>query len=68
METLAKVEETVVRMKSVESLVKIGNVMDHNTLLNTFLLLVLRLANGDKFTARVSAISLITDLYTKYGS
>ena len=42
--------------------------MDHNTLLNTFLLLVLRLANGDSFSARVSAISLITALYTKYGS
>jgi len=29
---------------------------------------VLRLANGDLFTSRVSAIYLITDLYSKFGS
>jgi hypothetical protein len=58
----------VVRNKAVESLIHIGNLMDHNTLLNTFLLLVLRLANGDSFTSKVSAIKLIVELYTKFGS
>jgi serine/threonine-protein phosphatase 2A regulatory subunit A len=68
LEQLAQVEETVVRDMAVKSLIKIGELMDHNTLLNTFLLLVLRLANGDLFTSRVSAIHLITALYTKFGS
>jgi hypothetical protein len=41
LENLAQSDETVVRQIAVKSLIDIGNKMDHNTLLNTFLLLVI---------------------------
>ena len=72
LEKLAQTDESVVRDRAVESLIIIGNEMadiDANSFLNTFLLLVLRLAgNSESYQARVSAIKLITTLYKKCGS
>ncbi|GJD08106.1 Serine/threonine-protein phosphatase 2A 65 kDa regulatory subunit A alpha isoform [Galdieria sulphuraria] len=67
LETLAAVEETVVREKAVESLNKIVDVMAEagqtDDVLKYFVPLVKRLAKGDWFTSRISATGLFHSAY-----
>ena len=58
LETLATVEETVVREKAVESLNKVCSQLSPEHLLDNFIPLVRRLAGGDWFTSRISACGL----------
>lgn len=58
LENLSTVEETVVRQKAVEALVKVGEACDEESLVKFFCPLVKRLAGGEWFTARVSACGL----------
>ena len=58
LESLSTVEETVVRQKAVEGLVKVGERCDLASSMEHFCPLVKRLATGEWFTARVSACGL----------
>mmetsp|Transcript_45033 Transcript_45033/g.133086 ORF Transcript_45033/g.133086 Transcript_45033/m.133086 type:complete len:586 (-) Transcript_45033:284-2041(-) len=58
LETLATVEETVVREKAVESLTKVAAQLSDPHLLEHFVPLIRRLAQGDWFTSRISACGL----------
>lgn len=63
LEVLAAVEETVVRDRAVDSLLKIVAVLPSAG--ETFAPLMKRLAEGDWFTSRVSACSLFHAVYPK---
>jgi len=63
LETLATVEETVVRKKAVESLNKVCCQLSAEHLLDHFVPLVRRLASGDWFTSRISACGLFAVSY-----
>nr|XP_054760167.1 serine/threonine-protein phosphatase 2A 65 kDa regulatory subunit A alpha isoform-like [Lytechinus pictus] len=65
LESLATVEETVVRDKAVESLRNLSG--EHSTadLENQFIPMVKRLAAGDWFTSRTSACGLFSVCYTR---
>lgn len=65
MESLATVEETVVRDKAVESLRQIALMHSPTDLENHFVSLVIRLASGDWFTSRTSACGLFSVCYTR---
>lgn len=58
LESLSTVEETVVRQKAVEGLVKVGERCARASSMEHFCPLVKRLATGEWFTARVSACGL----------
>jgi len=58
LETLATVEETIVREKAVESLNKVAEQLSDGHLLEFFVPLIRRLAQGDWFTSRISACGL----------
>ncbi|CAH8861100.1 unnamed protein product [Trichobilharzia szidati] len=68
LESLAAVEETVVRDKAVEALRKLAP--DHTTdsIENYFNPLLHRLANGDWFTSRTSACALFSVVYPRVRS
>ncbi|KAJ0401396.1 hypothetical protein P43SY_000039 [Pythium insidiosum] len=63
LEVLAAVEETVVRDRAVDSLLKVVAVL--TSVGDTFGPLLKRLAEGDWFTSRVSACSLFAAVYPK---
>lgn len=65
MESLATVEETVVRDKAVESLRQIAVLHSPADLENHFINLVIRLASGDWFTSRTSACGLFSVCYSR---
>lgn len=65
MESLATVEETVVRDKAVESLRQIAVLHSPNNLETYFVSLVIRLASGDWFTSRTSACGLFSVCYSR---
>lgn len=65
MESLATVEETVVRDKAVESLRQIAVLHTVADLENHFVSLVIRLASGDWFTSRTSACGLFSVCYSR---
>eukprot|EP00741_Cyanophora_paradoxa_P019853 tig00000217_g19161.t1 len=68
LETLATVEETVVRDKAAESLNKIAEQLPNDALLEHFIPLVKRLATGDWFTSRISACALFAVAYARVPS
>mmetsp|Transcript_15601 Transcript_15601/g.13329 ORF Transcript_15601/g.13329 Transcript_15601/m.13329 type:complete len:210 (+) Transcript_15601:60-689(+) len=68
LETLASVEETVVRDKAVSSLSSITKLMQDNEILNNYVPLILRLAGGEWFTSRVSAVNLMHSVYPRAGN
>eukprot|EP00871_Galdieria_phlegrea_P005584 jgi/Galph1/6026/GphlegSOOS_G4676.1 len=67
LETLAAVEETVVREKAVESLSKLVEIMaeakQSDDIVKYYVPLVKRLAKGDWFTSRISAAGLFYSAY-----
>lgn len=65
MESLATVEETVVRDKAVESLRQIAVLHSPSDLEHHFVSLVIRLASGDWFTSRTSACGLFSVCYSR---
>lgn len=68
LESLATVEETVVRDKAVESLRQIAAVHSPQDLEQHFVPLVKRLAIGDWFTSRTSACGLFSVSYQRVSS
>ncbi|KAM4015433.1 serine/threonine-protein phosphatase 2A 65 kDa regulatory subunit A beta isoform [Anomaloglossus baeobatrachus] len=68
LESLATVEETVVRDKAVESLRKISHEHSPVDLEAHFVPLVKRLASGDWFTSRTSACGLFSVCYPRVSS
>jgi len=65
LETLATVEETVVRDKAVESLCKLAEVLPEEHFVEQFIPLIKRLATGDWFTSRTSACGLFGKAYSR---
>jgi len=65
LETLASVEETVVRDRAVISLTGISELMTDTEIQNSYIPLVLRLATNEWFTGRVSAVNLIDPIYPR---
>eukprot|EP00057_Strongylocentrotus_purpuratus_P007987 XP_011662461.1 PREDICTED: serine/threonine-protein phosphatase 2A 65 kDa regulatory subunit A alpha isoform isoform X3 [Strongylocentrotus purpuratus] len=65
LESLATVEETVVRDKAVDSLRKLSEEHTQTDLENHFVPMVKRLAAGDWFTSRTSACGLFSVCYKK---
>ena len=65
LESLATVEETVVRDKAVESLRKLSEEHSPGDMEAHFYPLVKRLSSGDWFTSRTSACGLFSVCYTK---
>ncbi|KND03739.1 protein phosphatase 2A structural subunit TPD3 [Spizellomyces punctatus DAOM BR117] len=63
LETLAAVEETVVRDKAVESIAKIGVVLSQQQIEEHYIPMVKRLSIGDWFTSRTSACGLYAPIY-----
>ncbi|KAK0533154.1 protein phosphatase 2A structural subunit [Tilletia horrida] len=65
LENLAAVEETVVRDKAAESIVKVAEVLSQPQIEEHYIPLVKRLSGGDWFTSRTSAASLFAAVYPK---
>jgi serine/threonine-protein phosphatase 2A regulatory subunit A len=65
LESLATVEETIVRDKAVESLRSIADEHSNTDLESHFVPLVKRLATGDWFTSRTSACGLFSVCYSR---
>eukprot|EP01017_Pseudomicrothorax_dubius_P030106 TRINITY_DN3719_c0_g1_i6.p1 TRINITY_DN3719_c0_g1~~TRINITY_DN3719_c0_g1_i6.p1 ORF type:complete len:578 (+),score=136.71 TRINITY_DN3719_c0_g1_i6:50-1783(+) len=68
LENLASVEETVVRDAAVRSLLSIFPQLSDAELVNNCATMILRLASGEWFTSRVSAVNLIPAVYARAGS
>lgn len=69
LEVLAGVEETVVREGAVRSLNSICASLSDYEILNTYIPMILKLANNDaNFTCRVSAVNLMYSIYPRAGS
>lgn len=66
LESLACIEETVVRDKAVEVIVKVAASMPKDHLESHYMNLIRRLTNGDWFTNRVSATGLFAVCYSKF--
>jgi serine/threonine-protein phosphatase 2A regulatory subunit A len=67
LEALAKHDETVVRDQAAKSLVTICAVLSEAEIQNVFAPLVVKLAQGEWFTGRVSSSSLFYACYSKAG-
>ena len=65
LESLATVEETVVRDKAVDSLRLLAPQHSNNDLEQQFVPMVKRLAQGDWFTSRTSACGLVSVCYQR---
>ncbi|KAJ3020024.1 hypothetical protein HKX48_001439 [Thoreauomyces humboldtii] len=63
LETLAAVEETVVRDKAVESIAKIGGLLTQRQIEESYIPMIKRLSTGDWFTSRTSACGLYAPAY-----
>eukprot|EP00824_Muranothrix_gubernata_P008478 TRINITY_DN2090_c0_g1_i3.p1 TRINITY_DN2090_c0_g1~~TRINITY_DN2090_c0_g1_i3.p1 ORF type:complete len:514 (-),score=68.91 TRINITY_DN2090_c0_g1_i3:23-1531(-) len=68
LEQLCGVDETVVREEAVKSLIKLTTCVSEMDIQNVFAPMVIRLAQGEWFTARVSSTSLFRSAYSKAGS
>lgn len=65
LETLAKQDETVVREQATKSMSTIGKALSDAEIQNIFAPLVIRLAQGDWFTGRVSSTALFAAAYPR---
>lgn len=68
LEKLAKSDETVVREQASRSLICICEALTDAEIQNTFTPLVIRLAQAEWFTGRVSSCSLFYHAYPRSGS
>ena len=64
---MAAAEETVVREESIRSLIKISERLSHDENAGVIVPCVLRLANAESFTNKVSAIHLMSAVFDKAG-
>jgi len=67
LETLSKQDETVVREQAARSLTTISKDLSDAEIQNVFAPLVIKLAQGEWFTGRVSSCHLFTPSYAKAG-
>ena len=67
LEELAKADETVVREQATKSLTTICQILSDAEIQNVFAPLVIKLAQGEWFTGRVSSCHLFTPCYDKSG-
>ena len=67
LETLAQMEETVVREEAVKALAEIAGKMSDSEIISTFAPMVLNLASGQSFTSRISAVGLLSCAYSRSG-
>ena len=67
LETLARSDETVVREQAANSLTTISECLSDAEIQNVFAPLVIKLAQGEWFTGRVSSCHLFTPCYAKAG-
>jgi len=65
LEQLSEQEETVVRNKAVQSLIKIANQMKPEAVAESFVRVVRNLAKGGWFTSRISACALFSVAYQR---
>lgn len=65
LETLAQMEETVVRDQAVASLKPIGTVLSSEDISNSFIPLIQRLGTADWFTSKISATGLLPVAYAR---
>lgn len=60
-------DDSVVRDKAILSLMKVGNLLDHDSHLQTqYLPLLERLQKGDLFAQRIAACHLYADIYSRF--
>ena len=65
LERLAKCDETVVREQAIKSLTEISNALSDQEMQNVFCPLVIRLAQAEFFTGRVSSCGLFFHAYPR---
>lgn len=65
LENLAKVDETVVREQATKSLTTISKALSDPEIQNIFAPMVIRLAQGEWFTGRVSSCALFYPAYSR---
>ena len=65
LEALCNVEETVVRDAAAKSICKIIDLLPDQVAQGTAVPMVIRLANGDWFTSKVSSCALVASAYAK---
>lgn len=65
LENLAKVDETVVREQATKSLTTISRALSDAEIQNVFAPMVIRLAQGEWFTGRVSSCALFNAAYQR---
>ncbi len=68
LESLSKVDETVVREQAAKSLTTISRALTDAEMQNVFVPLVIKLAQSEWFTGRITACSLFQPSYGKAGS
>ena len=68
LESMCSVDETVVRNEAVKSLASISKTLSESDMAGQFAPMVIRLAQGEWFTSRVSACSLFYFAYPNSGS
>ncbi|CAG9321282.1 unnamed protein product [Blepharisma stoltei] len=68
LETLAAMDETVVRDQAVKSLMIIADVLPDSDIINLFVPTVIKLSTAENFSARVSACALFASAYPRSGN
>lgn len=68
LETLAMIDETVVRDQAVKSLISLSEVISESDVLNLFVPSVLKLSAAENFSSRVSGVQLFAAAYPKSGN
>lgn len=67
LETLAAFEETVVRDQACEALTSISEKLSEEDIVNTVVPVLIRLSESSSFTAKISGLNIICQIYEKTG-
>jgi serine/threonine-protein phosphatase 2A regulatory subunit A len=65
LQLIAAADDNVVRQKAIESLLKVGDTVNDETLEAEFVDLIEKLAKGDLYSMRISAASLFSQTYRR---
>jgi len=68
LESLASLEETVVREQAVASLSKVADLLPDSEVISVLIPVVLKLAQADNFSSRISACSLFVSAFPRAGN
>lgn len=68
LESLASLDETVIRDQAVKTLIAISNSLSDSDLANLFVPIILKLATAENFSSRVSACALFANGYSRAGA